>query len=106
MIEPTKRDWKLFREKIAEWQEDYMERLVKQYTEFLSGELPASTKFWELEKRIKNDKRSPGVLIQLKKSTMIWDIVSLINDGVIKYEDLDEFGDGLKENVRIILERQ
>lgn len=30
MIEPTKRDWKLYREKIAEWQEDYMERLVKQ----------------------------------------------------------------------------
>jgi len=68
--------------------------------------LPASTKFWELEKRIKHDKRTPGVIIELNKSSMIWDIVSLINNGVIQFKDLEEFGDGLKENVRVILERQ
>lgn len=48
MIEPTKKDWKLYREKIAVWQENYMERLVEQYSELLSGDLPASAKFWEL----------------------------------------------------------
>ena len=30
MVEPSKRDWKLYREKIGEWQERYMERLVKE----------------------------------------------------------------------------
>ncbi len=106
MIEPTKEDWKLYREKISGWQEDYMERLIEQYSEFLYVDLPASTKFWELEKRINNDKKTPGVRMELKKSTMIWDIVSLVSDGVINFDDLEEFSDELKENVRIILERQ
>ncbi|WP_312699361.1 multidrug transporter [Sedimentibacter sp.] len=104
-MELTKKDWKLYREKISGWQEDYMERLVERYSELLSGNLPASSKFWELEKRINTDKRTPGVRIELKKSTMIWDIVSLIGDGVINFDDLDEFSDELKEAVRIILER-
>ena len=106
MIELTKEDWKLYREKISGWQEDYMERLVEQYSEFLSGDLPASAKLWELEKRINNDKKTPGVRIELKKSTMIWDIVSLVSGGVINFNDLEEFSNRLKEAVRIILERQ
>lgn len=106
MIELTKEDWKLYREKISGWQEDYMERLVEQYSEFLSGDLPASAKFWKLEKRINNDKKTPGVCIELKKSTMIWDIVSLVSDGVINFNDLEEFSDELKEAVRVILERK
>ena len=106
MIEPTKKDWKLYREKISGWQEAYMERLIKQYSEFLSEDLPASTKFWELEKRIHNDKRTPGVCIDLKRSTMFWDIISLINDGVINVDALEEFSDELKDVVRFILERQ
>lgn len=83
-----------------------MERLIRQYSEFLSRDLPASTKFWELEKRIKSEKKSPGVCIQLRKSDMMWDIISLIHDGVINFDDLEEFSDDLKEAVRYILERQ
>ena len=105
MIEPTKKDWKLYREKISGWQEDYMKRLVDQYSELLSDDLPASTKFWELEKRINNDKRMPGVRIELKRSAMIWDIISLVSDGVINFDDLEEFSDELKGSVRFILER-
>ena len=33
---------------------------------------PASERFWELEKRIKEDKRHPGVVMELKKSEVIW----------------------------------
>ena len=29
MVEISKVDWKLFREKVPEWQEHYMERLTK-----------------------------------------------------------------------------
>lgn len=105
MIEPSKKDWKLYRERIPGWQEDYMERLMEQYIEFLSSDLPASTKFWELEKRVKKDKKTPGVCITLSKSEMIWDIVSLIHDGVISFDDLKEFSDDLKQAVKFILER-
>ena len=49
MYEIPKSDWKLFREKIGDWQENYMERLEQEYISLLSddGNL-ASDKFWEL----------------------------------------------------------
>lgn len=105
MIEPTKKDWKLYRDKIGIWQEAYIEKIIEEYILLLSGELPASIKFWELEKRFKIDKKRPGVYIELSKSNMIFDIVSLINDGVISLENLDEFSDELKESVKFLLER-
>ena len=44
-----------------------MEGLVKEYANFLNDDTkPASEKFWELEKRIKEDKRHPGVVMELK----------------------------------------
>ncbi len=56
-----------------------MEGLVKEYANFLNDDKkPASERFWELEKRIKEDKRHPGVVMELKKSEVIWDIVRLI----------------------------
>ena len=105
MVEPSKRDWKLYREKIGEWQEHYMEQLVKEYADYLCSDLPASTKFWEIEKRIKTDIKTPGVCIELRKSDMFWDIAGLINDKVISMDDLEEFSDDLKEAVALILRR-
>lgn len=98
-MEISKRDWKLFREKIGGWQEAYMERLIKEYVEMLNGDEAASTKFWNLDKRIKEDRRKPGVLIQLRKSEMLCKIIELIADGVITKDDLEEFSDDLKERV-------
>lgn len=105
MIEPSKRDWKLYREKIGDWQEHYMEKLVKEYADYLCSDLPASTKFWEMEKRIRRDRKTPGVCIELRKSDMFWDIAGLINVRVISMDDLEGFSDGLKEAVALILKR-
>ena len=57
MMEISKSDWKKYREKISVWQEHYMERLVEEYVTFLRSDQSASDKFWELEKRIKQDKK-------------------------------------------------
>ena len=59
MVEISKADWKLFRERVPEWQEHYMEQLAKKYIEMLSSPGNASDHFWELEKRIKNGKLNP-----------------------------------------------
>ena len=59
-------DWKKYREKIVGWQENYMDRLTKEYIEFLSSDELASKKFWELEKRMKQDKKCPGALLCFK----------------------------------------
>lgn len=101
----SKRDWKLFREKVPAWQENYMESLIREYITFLNDkDKNASEKFWNLEKRIKEDKRHPGVLMEMRKSEAIWDIVYLIRLKVIEYEDLEDFSDELKIEVKRILE--
>lgn len=104
-MEISKSDWKLFRARIAEWQEDYMERLVKEYIEVLNGTGNASDKFWELEERIKKDKKHPGVMLELSKGNMIFDIVALINSGVITAADLEGFSDELRESVDFLVHR-
>ena len=97
----SKKDWKLFRERLLGWQENYMEGLVKEYVNFLNDDKkPASDKFWELEKRIKEDKRHPGVIMETSKSEVIWDIVRLIRLKVITYDDLSDFSDELQMEVK------
>ena len=97
-MEVSKSDWKLFRACIGDWQEVYMERLVKEYRDLLDGAENASDKFWKLEERIKKDKKYPGVMLELSKGNMVIDIVALINSGVITVDDLGDFSDGLKDS--------
>ena len=102
----TKRDWILFRSKIGSWQEAYMGRLCDEYIELLSGDGDPSEKFWKLDKRIRSDKRNPGVQLQMTRTNFIYNIISLINNDVISMKDLEDFSDDLKETVRVFLERQ
>jgi len=99
-MEISKRDWKLYQERVPEWQERYMEKLLKQYIKLLSSKENASERFWKLEKKIKQDKKHPGVCIELRKSDAIWDIAIFVKKKVITMDDLDEFSDDLKEAVR------
>ena len=99
----TEHDWKMFRKKIPDWQEAYMEQLVKEYIMLLQSDKVASSKFWELEKRIKQDKKSLGVTIDMRRSTAINNLISLVLDEVISLDDLEEFSDDLKEIVKYMV---
>ena len=101
----TKADWKLFITKVPEWQESYMEKFIKEYVSMLTSDKDASDKFWELDKRIKKDKKNPGVQMQLEKGDAIFDIVNMINLGVITKDNLADFSDDLKESVQYLLDR-
>lgn len=101
----TEKDWKLFRNKRADWQEAYMDRLNKEYIELLSKDANPSEKFWSLNKRIKEDKKKTGVQLEMSRSNLIYNILSLINEGAISFKDLEEFSDQLKETVRFFVER-
>ena len=105
MYEISKSDWKLFRERVPEWQERYMECLAKQYIELLSSPGLASAHFWELEKRIKEDKKSLGVQLEMRKSEAIRDIAIFVRKNVIQLEDLKGFSDELISAVKMILDR-
>ena len=105
-MEISKSDWKFYREKIGVWQESYMEKLNNEYIHLLSAtDKKASDKFWALEKRIKNDRRHPGVIIEMRKSNAIYDMVSLVRLGGITCEDLTDFSEDLQQAVKYMVER-
>ena len=105
-MEISKQDWILFKSKIADWQEAYMEKLCNSYIELLKENKSPSEKFWQLEKRIRNDKKSCGVQIELRKQDLPLDLVSLIYDGVITLDDIKIFSDDLQDAVRTFIRLQ
>lgn len=105
MVEVTKADWKLFCSRIGGWQEAYMEKLIREYVTFLQEKGAASAKFWELEKRIKSDKRHPGVQKELQKKNVPYDLLQLMNHGVITEVDLEGFSEELKDAIKFLGER-
>lgn len=105
MVEISKSDWKLYRERVSDWQEHYMERLTKEYIKLLSAPGNASDHFWELEERIKKDKKHPGVMIELRKSDALWDIAMFVSKKVITMNDLEGFSEDLIDAVKLILSR-
>lgn len=83
-----------------------MDRLNKEYIALLSAkDKKASEKLWELEKRIKDDRRHPGVIMRMTKSEAIWNIVSLIRLDVITFDELNKFSDELRQEVEMIIGR-
>lgn len=104
-FEVSKKDWALFRKKVPDWQEAYMDKLNKEYIELLSGAGNPSDKFWKLEERIREDKKKKGVVIDMRRSQFLINVLSLLNEGVICRDDLEEFSDELKDAVSIFFER-
>ena len=101
----TEGDWRLFSSKIGGWQENYMNRLNEEYLKILMQNTTPSEKFWAIEKRIKIDKKKVGVTIDLRRSTMLMNILELLNDKVIEMDDLIDFSDTLKETIKLYQKR-
>jgi len=68
-----------------------MNILNEEYIELLSEDANPSEKFWRLDKKIKEGRKKTGVQLEMSRSNLIYNIISLINDGVISFEDLEEF---------------
>ncbi|WP_277935182.1 hypothetical protein [Parablautia muri] len=83
-----------------------MDRLNKEYIELLSAEGNASDKFWTLEKRIREDKKDCGVQCEMSRSNQFYIMMSLLNEGAISLEDLDDFSDELKDTMKHFFERR
>lgn len=101
MQEVNEKDWKLFRSKVSNWQENYIDMLNKEYIELLSDAGNPSEKFWKLEKRINKDKQNKGVLLEMKRSSLVLNLVSLVQEEIIGLDDLEEFSDELIESIKV-----
>lgn len=102
----NERDWKLFKEKLPVWQENYMEKLINEYMEILQEDCNPSEKFAKLYKRIHKDRHKVGVNAIMSKTEMFYNIISLINEGVITSTDLADFSDELNKDVKQIYENR
>ena len=95
------KDWKLFRKKLGSWQEAYMDRLIEEYKDILNSDALSSDKYCALRKKIYEDYRSPGVLARdVSRSNMFIILLGLLRDEAITMDDLDEFSDELKEDIK------
>ena len=103
-MQPNERDWKLFRKKLPEWQEAFMEHMIEEYKQVLCGDVPASEKFWTLEKRIRNDKRYTGVIARdVCRSNMCLLLLNLLQEGAITENDLRDFSKELRDAMKMML---
>ena len=100
MYQVKEKDWKLFRKKLPLWQEAYMDRLNQEYISILSGTGDPSDKFWELESRIRVDKKSVGVVADMRRSQMYSNLLSLLVNEIIREEELDGFSEELSETLK------
>lgn len=96
------RDWKIYRKKIAIWQENYMHKLNQHYIDILSSQEgnPSNRFCWKLKEEIDRDCKHPGVIVIRKRSTAIMVICQLLKDMIITEEDLNEFSNNLKEKIK------
>ncbi len=80
-------DWKLFRVKIVEWQERYMDKLNH-----------------KLAKLLLDEEQSAGVIIEMKRSMLKLNLLSLLKEKAITLEDLKVFSPELQDEIKRIWE--
>ena len=95
-------DWKLFKSKLPTWQEAYMDKLVAEYIDLLNGPEKSSEKLYELEEQIKENRNNPGISIDMRRSMLTENLISLIIYDVITLSDLDDFSKDLKDAIGLI----
>lgn len=101
----NEKDWKLFRKKLPGWQEDFMSRLNKEYIEILSQKgKNQSDIFWELESRLKRDKKLTGVVARdVRRTNMYGHLIDLLREDAITLDDLSDFSEELQEGLRWLI---
>lgn len=103
MNQVNEKDWKLFRAKLPGWQEAYMKRLTQEYMQIITQSECASDAFWELEKRIKRDRNRVGVIAEMRRSRMEMNLIGLLSDHAITFDDLEGFSEELVNSLRFFM---
>lgn len=89
----TEKDWKLFRQKVILWQEQYMEQLNEKYIDILNKIKMTLTNF-----RNQNIE-SNGIQLDSRRLTVM-NILKLLNDCVIETQDLEKFSETVKNTIK------
>ena len=84
---------------------DLSDKLNHQYIDLLNGDGLASDKFWELNQRIREDRKSLGVQMELRKPDLPYTLVNLLHEKIITEDDLKQFSNVLQDAVKQLQER-
>ena len=84
---------------------DLSDKLNHQYIDLLNGDGLASDKFWELNRRIREDRKSLGVKMELRKPDLPYTLVNLLHEKIITEDDLNQFSNVLQDAVKQLQER-
>lgn len=83
-----------------------MDNLTCEYAKLLTDDsLRPSERFWTLNKRIQEDRRRPGVQLELRKQNVVLELARLIADGAVSLDELDGFSEELQNMVRVLYKR-
>lgn len=93
-------DWRLFRKRLPLWQNAYIKRLNSEYMEILKGNEDEAEKFWRLEQRIREDRKSSGVCIRMSRSNLWLNLVLLVREQIIGIDDLEGFSEELVQTIK------
>lgn len=103
--EVNESDWILFRKRVGEWQQRIFRELVENYSFILSSPEQPSERFWKLRDTIERDLRISSLVLDIRRSKMDMNILTLLGDGVITLSDLEGFSDDVLEKARRYLQR-
>ena len=83
-----------------------MDKLTREYAELLTDDrCQPSERFWTLNKRKREDRRKPGVQLEIRKQNVVFDLAHLIADGAVSLDELDGFSEELQNTVRVLYKR-
>ena len=95
----TEEDWRLFQKKLPEWQDAYMNKLNREYIELLKRKGNPSEKFWTLYDRLQKDSKKCTLSFRMSRSTMVYNILTLLNNKVINETNLQGFSEEFKKTI-------
>ncbi len=95
-------DWKLFRDSLSDWREQYLKEKNKEIADILQrpGDSPTE-RFWSTKEIIdKEAQLLQKCLDGVSRSNMVLRILMMYRHNIIPEEDLMKFSDELQQKVR------
>lgn len=98
---PKESDWKIFRKRVPEWRERYLNGKNKEIVAVLTDKERTPTKqFWDAKEKMETEaKILARCLDGHSRSSMHWYLCLMYGHGLIQDADLEEFSQELREQI-------
>ena len=98
---PKESDWKIFRKRVPEWRERYLNVKNQEIIAVLTDKNKTPTEqFWDAKEKMKEEAR---ILVDCldghSRSKMLYYLILMYRHGLIQDVDLEEFSQELREQI-------